>query len=68
MTDTGYVLAYTNMLLAPVFDPAASKVHVRACHDNPKDQWRAGPRIMTAHQGVDFSYQGRKFKQFPNVW
>lgn len=56
------------MLLAPVFDPAASKVHVRACHDNPKDQWGAGPRIMTAHQGVDFSCQGRKFKQFPNVW
>jgi hypothetical protein len=49
VTDTGYVLAYTNMLLAPVFDPAAGKVHVRVCHDNPKDQWWAMPRIMTAH-------------------
>jgi hypothetical protein len=50
VTDTCYVLAYTNMLLAPMFDPAAGKVHVRVCHDNLKDQWWATPRIMTAHQ------------------
>jgi hypothetical protein len=68
VADTGCVLAYTNMLLAPVFDPTAGKVHARVCHDNLKDQWRSRPRIMTAHQGIDFPYQGRKFKRFSNVW
>jgi hypothetical protein len=38
VADTGCVLTYTNMLLAPVFDPTAGKVHARVCHDNLKDQ------------------------------
>jgi hypothetical protein len=49
VTDAGCVLAHTNMLLAPVFDSAAGKVHTRVCHDNLKDQWRARPHIMITH-------------------
>jgi hypothetical protein len=37
VTDAGCVLAYIDMLLARVFDPAADKVHIKVCDDNLKD-------------------------------